>query len=256
MLAAYDRIILNSERKFKNKITKIINDQVSKIAKALVKYMKEKKGDNRISDEEAQKQAEEITAIIASGILDEAGTQIIMKELLPLWLDCGKIGNDFFNQIQFVNPEDGTLFSIINDDYLTWLNTYGASQIKGINATTQKLVQDIIQKGLKNGDSTDKIANDLVEQIGEYTKGRAMTIAKTESHNTAIHSTFMSAKESGFKYKTYMTAEDSKVRPTHAAMDGLRIKIDETFPNGGLFPGDSSLPPAELCNCRCIIYFD
>ena len=218
--------------------------------------MKEKKDDNQISDEEAEKQAEEITAIIASGVLDEGAVQIMMEELIPLWVDSGKIGNDFFNQIQFTNPEDGTLFPIINDDYLTWLNTYGGEQIKNINATTQKLVQDVIRKGLVNGDSTDTIANDLVRQIGEYTKGRAMTISRTEIHNTVITSNFMSAKESGFQYKTYMTAEDSRVRPTHAAMDGLRIKLDETFPNGGLYPGDSSLPPSELCNCRCIIYFD
>lgn len=256
MLAAYDRIILNSERKFKNKITKIINDQVSKIVKALIKYMKEKKDDNGISDEEAQKQAEEITAIIVSGILDEEGAQIIMKELLPLWLDAGKIGNDFFNQIQFVNPEDGTLFSIINDDYLTWLNTYGASQVKGINATTQKLVQDIIQKGLKNGDSTDKIANDLVEQIGEYTKGRALNICQTETHNSFMKGNFMSAKASNFQNKTWVTAGDERVRETHQELDGMTINIDKDFKENLAYPGDSRAPASEVCRCRCILTYE
>lgn len=243
------------ERMFKNKIKKIFLNQANKLKAKLLKYMKEKKDDNDIDDEEAEKQAEEITAAITAGVLTDTGVQTMMKELLPLWLDCGKIGNDFFNQIQFTKPENGTVFAVINDDYLTWLQSYGGEQIKHINDTTQNIVQDVIKQGLLNGDGISKIADDLVEQISEYSKSRAMTIARTEVHNSFCKGNFDSASASGFKNKTWQTMEDQRVRPAHAAIDGTTVKIDEDFLPGLAYPGDSRASGNLTINCRCILTY-
>lgn len=40
-------------------------------------------------------------------------------------------------------------------------------------------------------------------------------------------------------------------RPSHAAMDGERVGIDEPFSNGANWPGDDSVGPEESCNCNC-----
>lgn len=243
------------ERMFKNKIKKIFLNQANKLKAKLLKYMKEKKDNNDITDEEAEKQAEEITAAITAGILTDTGTQTMMKELLPLWLDCGQIGNEFFNQIQFTKPEDGTVFAVINDDYLTWLETYGGEQIKHINDTTQKIVQDVIKNGLLNGDGITKIANDLVDQMSEYSIGRAMTICRTEIHNSFSKGNFMSAQSSGFTQKTWQTMEDEKVRTAHRPLDGMTIGINEDFLPGLAYPGDSRASAELVINCRCLMSY-
>ena len=43
----------------------------------------------------------------------------------------------------------------------------------------------------------------------------------------------------------------SNPRPAHAAMDGERVDIDDTFSNGARWPGDDNVGPEESCNCNC-----
>ena len=40
-------------------------------------------------------------------------------------------------------------------------------------------------------------------------------------------------------------------RASHAAMNGERVPIDDTFSNGAKWPGDDALGPDETCNCNC-----
>ena len=40
-------------------------------------------------------------------------------------------------------------------------------------------------------------------------------------------------------------------RPSHAAMNGQRVGIDEKFSNGAYWPGDDNLSPDESCGCNC-----
>lgn len=40
-------------------------------------------------------------------------------------------------------------------------------------------------------------------------------------------------------------------RPSHAAMNGQRVGIDEKFSNGAFWPGDDNLSPDESCGCNC-----
>lgn len=49
--------------------------------------------------------------------------------------------------------------------------------------------------------------------------------------------------------KEWVTGPNS--RPTHAAMNGQRVPIDENFSNGARWPGDDNLSPEESCGCNC-----
>ena len=40
-------------------------------------------------------------------------------------------------------------------------------------------------------------------------------------------------------------------RQSHAAMNGERVGIDDTFSNGAYWPGDDAIGPDESCNCNC-----
>ena len=42
-------------------------------------------------------------------------------------------------------------------------------------------------------------------------------------------------------------------RPSHAAMNGETVGIDDAFSNGAEWTGDMNLPPEEVANCQCVI---
>lgn len=59
--------------------------------------------------------------------------------------------------------------------------------------------------------------------------------------------------------KVWVTMEDERVRPTHAAAHGQVVHIGEKFTVGGAEldrPGDMSAPIEEWINCRCFIGID
>lgn len=60
------------------------------------------------------------------------------------------------------------------------------------------------------------------------------------------------AKDNGYTRKIekeWVTGPNA--RPTHAAMNGQRVGMDEKFSNGANWPGDDNLDPAESCGCNC-----
>lgn len=60
------------------------------------------------------------------------------------------------------------------------------------------------------------------------------------------------AQSQGFERKVekeWVTGPNS--RPSHAAMNGQRVGIDDTFSNGARWPGDDNLSPDESCGCNC-----
>ena len=62
------------------------------------------------------------------------------------------------------------------------------------------------------------------------------------------------AQSQGFERKAekeWVTGPNS--RPSHAAMNGQRVGIDDTFSNGARWPGDDNLSPDESCGCNCSI---
>ena len=61
------------------------------------------------------------------------------------------------------------------------------------------------------------------------------------------------AKQAGIEAQKRWVVTSSNPRPTHAAMNGVAVGIDERFPNGMEWPGDWSGGPDEVCGCQCEI---
>jgi hypothetical protein len=62
-------------------------------------------------------------------------------------------------------------------------------------------------------------------------------------------------RNQGVPYKMWVTRRDERVRETHSAADGQRVRVDEPFTVGGyplMHPGDRSAPARETVNCRCV----
>ena len=56
--------------------------------------------------------------------------------------------------------------------------------------------------------------------------------------------------------KTWVTMHDDRVRDAHRRMDGLSVRLDQTFSVDGhpmKYPGDPIAPPDLTVNCRCVL---
>ena len=82
-----------------------------------------------------------------------------------------------------------------------------------------------------------------------------------ENHSNAMATYVASAgscegaRQSGVQCQKEWVCTGHNSRDSHAKMNGVRVGLDELFPldGGALWPGDTSLPPEETCNCHCRI---
>lgn len=87
---------------------------------------------------------------------------------------------------------------------------------------------------------------------------RSANVAANESNLVIGYSELERAKLLGFRYKTWLTELDERVRPTHQEMESVTIPIDEPFLVGDslmMYPKDQytyNADPQEIVNCRCV----
>ena len=89
------------------------------------------------------------------------------------------------------------------------------------------------------------------EVIGRTEALRVVHAGNDEAYRQAIDRGAIDRAEI---QRTWVTARDERVRPTHHAAAGQVRGIDEPFVVGGAqlrYPGDSRAPARETVNCRC-----
>lgn len=125
----------------------------------------------------------------------------------------------------------------------------------------QRLIADVILSGIMQRRAVQQIARDL-DRVVRRNQSAAIRNARTN----------ITAAENGGRqevmdrlaqdaeidiWKTWITMEDGRVRPSHAAMDRVTIPQDQLFvtPLGSqmMYPGDPAGVPADIYNCRCTI---
>ena len=79
--------------------------------------------------------------------------------------------------------------------------------------------------------------------ITDLTEARTRTIKRTEIGRATRAGSWGFARDVGFAEKTWMTAGDARVRPSHAYLNGVTIPIDKDFSGEGQYP--------SAINCRC-----
>lgn len=89
---------------------------------------------------------------------------------------------------------------------------------------------------------------------------RARLLGEEESNTIFNAVDFWKAKRLGYKYKTWITMRDSRVRHTHALVDDRTIPIDDLFLVGNSymrFCRDDyyGASPREIIGCRCSIRY-
>lgn len=94
-----------------------------------------------------------------------------------------------------------------------------------------------------------------------FADSHSIAVTRTEVNAVGNLAALDAAYRSGKRFKTWVTFGDNKVRPSHKAVNGARIPIDEAFAVGNskmMFPNDTFLgaDAEEIVNCRCTLKFD
>ena len=131
---------------------------------------------------------------------------------------------------------------------------------KGLTKTTKEIITRTISAGNDAAISGALIAANIVSNVGgDVSKGRAQTIARTETHMAAGYGMHAQASEVQFPVtKTWVAIEDDRTRETHTFVDGTEISQDDYFDVGNdrlLYPGDPDGSAGETINCRCTLIY-
>jgi len=133
-------------------------------------------------------------------------------------------------------------------------------RLRGLDKTTRKQIDKIVQEGLENGDNVEQIKERIIATRGMasldgMTPGRARIIANTEIVTASNAGSLMGALSTGLNFeKQWVTTLDGDARPSHLAVNTVRVAKNATWRVGSSdlqFPGDPNGKPEEVINCRC-----
>lgn len=145
-------------------------------------------------------------------------------------------------------------------EQLDYIRSYSANRIREISRTLTDYIRGLVFTGVQEGKPNDQIAREIRASTNEISKNRAATIARTETHGAALAGIESSLKRKRIRVrkKTWWTAQDDRVRDTHAAVHGVTIEMDAKFEVGKSRmsrPGDPEGDAEEVINCRCSILY-
>lgn len=125
---------------------------------------------------------------------------------------------------------------------------------KSVRDDLQKIIGDAYTAGL----SVDKTAAQIVQLSDQFSRAQSRALARTDLNGIANGGAHLAAQEVGVGFKTWLTADDDLVRPTHEDANGQTVPINDPFDVGGEsldYPGDPEGSDAETINCRCTLTF-
>lgn len=128
-----------------------------------------------------------------------------------------------------------------------------ANYIKTIPLTVAEDITKFIQTETYKGLRSSEIAKTLQEKVAGYSKARAKTIARTESSKAMTALTEARAKDVGINWYQWRTADDGRVRNSHAHMEGVLVRWDDP-PSPEELVGKKSVGhynAGNIYNCRC-----
>lgn len=177
----------------------------------------------------------------------------------------------YFEEMDLPEEEIGLRIKVASNFQRFFQNLF-ALMLVG-EATREKYKNDIRNEYIRvcdrydltpNMSHIDRLAETIVDNTLQnidnefYTSvERTISIAETETNNSANYDEWQDMIADGKTQKTWNTMRDSKVRKTHEAIDGMTIPIEEMFSVGNAelqYPCDELNGfdyPEEVVGCRC-----
>ena len=154
----------------------------------------------------------------------------------------------------------GTDFSV--EDIVNYIRKAAESRAKAINEKTLEKLTEALRRAQEAEEEgaheegqeeppESPAEHEFGQRMGPEAIGLGVIITKWLSW-WGTHEAYEQGKRQGSKkqvLKRWHTGP--KARPTHAAMDGQTVDIDEKFSNRADWPGDDNLEPEESCGCNC-----
>ena len=203
------------------------------------------------------------------GALDTVDEDEWTRVLETLWIANGEI---YFvrtiNELTPPPPEDSRAAGLLGvtaaglaltqfPEYLAEVRTAISSRAAAIVVNTQRRITETAQKAALG------IAEDLGSAMrgairtlySTWDIGRAGSIARHNVMAATALGQHVAAKASGVQLdKEWISMQDSRVRPSHAAADGQRANLHGFFFVGGEqldYPRDPAGSVGNTANCRC-----
>lgn len=118
----------------------------------------------------------------------------------------------------------------------------------------KKKINSSVLQGILQGESIPKISKRLLP-IVDNNRDSAIRNARTMTTSAENKGRYDSYKELELQgvilEKEWSATGDDRTRESHLELDGVSVPVDETFPNGLMYPADPSGSPEEVWNCRC-----
>lgn len=128
--------------------------------------------------------------------------------------------------------------------------------ITNITSTTRNQVKKVLKEAVITGESIPEQAKAMQAKVAQFSRKRAVKIARTESIGAQNYGSLQGALSTGLALdKIWLATAGARTRDTHAEANGQRVDINALFSVGGdsaRFPADPSLSAAERINCRCV----
>lgn len=127
--------------------------------------------------------------------------------------------------------------------------------IRGAGRGVFEEIRAELAEGFQAGDTTAELATRVRAKFNELSKGRATTIAVTETGAAYGSSQAVAQRAAGVKKKQWLSARDGRVRTDHQDADGQTVGVDESFTVGGEptpYPCGPGLSARQAAGCRCL----
>lgn len=139
-----------------------------------------------------------------------------------------------------------------------FLLTEGAAAVRGITATTRRIVSQALFESVAAGEGVAVAARRLRARVTQLAPARAVAIVRTELVAAGNQGSLLGAQATGVKLeKFWISTKDSRTRQSHAAANGQGAPLqDGFFLVGGehcRYPADPMLSAGERARCRCAV---
>ena len=209
----------------------------------------------RIKGKSDAEEDEELTEALQKFFKRQANSVLPKLGAKAEWWDADRwdaeLTEDLLPLIEKIADKHGmSTADVLGTDYgkeLTraYLKKLTEGRAHAINLSTLEKLEDAIEG--EEVEPADVFVKRESKDADTFGQSLATAIA-----SWAVLEAVRQAQDNGFSKKVekeWVTGPNS--RPSHAAMNGQRVGIDDTFSNGARWPGDDNLSPDESCGCNC-----
>lgn len=174
------------------------------------------------------------------------------------WRTARLTSDEMFRQLSAIRSKGAE--DIFEESALAWIQKWVAEKVVTLHESFMGTVRSVIEESFTEGLGQEETARAIRKKVGgEYSQWKAARIARTETAAAANMGTHEAAKSTDVDtVKEWVSVDDPRTRPSHAAADGQIRGMDEPFSVGDYqlqFPGDPSGPAGQVINCRCVVLY-